>query len=873
MLSATALGMATAAIDTGWFGRAADALTPESPNKFSPRLFSSGTTLTQTVLPGSPDARGYRKLVPGPGEAYTTRTDITTAGAGETDFLPVAAFGHLSDLHVIDDQSPARVEFLDRYNNDPTSGYPFDSAYRPHEFLSTQIVDAMCRSLKNVRVGPTTGIPLTFTVMTGDAVDNAQLNETRWYIDLLDGGKTVEPNSGDFSKDESVSNERFGADRAYWHPEKTSDGGNAYTDAGFAPVPGLLGQARKAFTTTGLGMPWYAVYGNHDVMVQGNVPTDTDLPGLHSLKYLAVNQSKPYKVGELPPKNDDGIGLEDIIRALSGAAWTDVAADPTRRLLFVDQFIQEHFTTSGLPAGHGFTEGSNVAYYAFPSSGRDPIQYITLDSTNPDGGLLGINEAASGSIDDTQWNWLQTQLKACSSSYIDESGQIVDQPGVQDKLIVVFCHHPIRTMTNTNGGDRHDGDEVRDLLLRFPNVILMANGHTHKNEIRPHFRPEGAAKPGGFWEVSAAAHIDWPIQSRVIEITTNPSRDAISIFTAVIDIAAPLSNGGDIGSPEALASLARELAVNDIQERETTRRGTDVDRNTRLLLPAPFVLPALGSPLAVTRAQDGRLHTYATDRTVNDNLRHTSQSTAGSATWSDWSAFGGHLSAISAGTDSSGRVLLAGVAHSGAVVYSHQTKPGGDFSGWIKLDGLLTSIAVGCNADGRMEIFGCNSAGEVWHRAQTTAGDYRGWEAWSQFDGMLTQVAVTSFADGRLVLFGLNRQGQTFRRWQQTTGGWTTWNRMGGNEFMTSIAAARNSAGQLEIFGTDKTGHVLQRSQRASGDKAPWTSWTPCGAQMAHVAAGSDADGRVTVFGYDHQGHTWQRSQRSGGASTGWARV
>ncbi|GGO50222.1 metallophosphoesterase [Streptomyces daqingensis] len=585
-----AAGVAAAAIDPGGVGRAAQAaaglVSPGGPRAQA----GGGATLSRTVLPGTPDAKGYRKLIEAAGEKHLPRTDITTVRPDKPQ--PLAAFGHLSDLHVIDDQSPSRVEFLDRYNDDPDSGYPFNSAYRPHEFLSLHLVDAMCRSLRQLTEGPATKLPLTFTVVTGDAVDNAQLNETRWYIDLLDGGKTIRADSGTPDRDESVANGTFGKDPHYWRPEEPAQNGNKYSDRGFPQIQGLLDAARRPFTSTGLGMPWYAVYGNHDVMVQGNIRTDTDLPFVGSLKEHTVNGSKWTQGPELPDKLED-LDLLDIIKAVfDGIDSEGVTADPGRRLLTPAEFIEEHQRTSGLPVGHGFEAGSDKTYYVFPAQEKDPIRYITLDTTNP-AGLTNIHNNADGGIDEDQFTWLEEQLKTFSSTYFTDSGNPVRQQDVEDRLIVLFCHHTLATMTNT-ADDHRSGDELRALLLRFPNVILIANGHTHRNEITPHTRPTDHTKPGGFWEVSAAAHIDWPIQSRIIEITAGSDtagKEALAIFTTVLDIDAPLSNNGTLDNPKALASLARELAANDIQV-DDSHRGDEDDRNAQLLLPAPFPLPA-----------------------------------------------------------------------------------------------------------------------------------------------------------------------------------------------------------------------------------------------------------------------------------------
>jgi hypothetical protein len=149
------------------------------------------------------------------------------------------------------------------------------------------------------------------------------------------------------------------------------------------------------------------------------------------------------------------------------------------------------------------------------------------------------------------------------------------------------------------GSGRIRGAEVRDLLLRYPNVILWVNGHTHRNGIRPFHRPAGSAVAGGFWELNTAAHIDWPEQSRIVEITDNLD-GTLSVFATIVDHSGPLSGG--TSSVARLAGLSRELSANDWQEQGNTRRGDVDDRNVELLVPAPF---AKGSRPSAARSLVG----------------------------------------------------------------------------------------------------------------------------------------------------------------------------------------------------------------------------------------------------------------------------
>lgn len=523
-----------------------------------------GTTLLSTIVPTGDGT--YVSLTEGPGWPIVTRTELAAAQAGREDRrTPLASIVHLTDVHIIDAQSPARVEFLDRYADEPTTFIPFASAFRAQEVLTPHVAEAMVRKINSIERGPVTGRGFDCAVSTGDNVDNQQENETDWFFTVLDGGPLT-PDSGAPGVYEGVQvrdpNLAVPVDPHYWHPEEADPNVDHYRrDHGFPHVPGFFAAALAPFSATGLDVPWFSTYGNHDGLLQGNAPEN---PAFEAIA------TGPLKVIS-PPAGASGSDFGSFGDALTAVAGTAAAARPVtpdakRRFLSPREWVERHLAPSSGPGpvGHGYTADhaeSGQLYFSFPISDR--VLGISLDTVNRGG-------YADGSIGKAQLDWLEAQLTAHADQYV-----------------VLFSHHGLPNLTNPVPDPALPTDQrmlaaaVEAAIHRHPNVIAWVNGHSHVNRVYPRPRPGG----GGFWEINTAAHVDHPQHARIVEVVDNHD-GTLSIFATLVDHAGPAATADQPTGVLELASLSRELAVNEFQE-PADRVGQPGDRNVELLLPTP----------------------------------------------------------------------------------------------------------------------------------------------------------------------------------------------------------------------------------------------------------------------------------------------
>lgn len=433
------------------------------------------------------EALGLGGAVEAPGEPRLLRDELLPGYAPPTSARrSLWMVFHETDAQIADTESPTRYAGADL----PAAT---ESAARPQELWSLHALDALIRRANQL----SELAPIDFAVATGDNADSDQENELRWFASVWDG-TPLHPDSGD---DDSQ-------------------------------VDALCRDPIEAFEPVGAAFPWYAVAGNHDVLVQGNFDNEVFV--------------------------DDALGgaafggTRDLSQPGGPLAFSTVP-DPARRLMERSDIAAVFLDTPSVPGpvGHGFTE-QDVLDDAVVWSARPvddvAVRLISVDAI-PSG--LGDPMLSAAERDD----WLLPQLAEAEA---------------QGELVVLACHYALADMEVEGGGS------VGDLLLSFPNVVLVLAGHTHEHRIRAYGTPDDA---GAFWQIETSATVDWPGQGRLVELVDNGD-GTLSILTTTFDTPTP---------PGSLAARAAELMRIDWQSGWRTDDGVGqvLDRNTELVQRLP----------------------------------------------------------------------------------------------------------------------------------------------------------------------------------------------------------------------------------------------------------------------------------------------
>lgn len=471
-------------------------------------LREPGSTLESTW--GEPSGDGQLRALPG--EEFVSRSELS-AVVDPTGARVLGRLGHLTDAHVLDASSPARVSFLARL------GPPFQSTFRPQEALTLHALAGAVRALRALRPD--------VVVQGGDLIDNVQENELDWAIAAL-RGDSVSPGS---------------APDGYFGPQLAANPDSSYyrPDRDAPRHPGLLEEAVKPVRSPGLGRPWLPVLGDHDILAAGelvpNPLTRALAVGDRALWTLPDGLSLPPAQRLEAATSTDGLRLADLaqdflLQALQGPT-VEVPADGRRRELDVEDVLAR-LRRAGAQADLG-----SPGRLDYVSDLGDRLRLIALDLASRDGG-------SGGRVVPGQLEFVQSALESAGDRW------------------VIFTSH--QTLRQSAGGD-----QIQAVLDASPRVILLLNGHTHQNRIRPRETPAG-----GHWEIETSSLIDWPQQARAIEVLETHDGRGVAIRTWMLDHVD--------GGPGSVGRVSRELAFLDAGARAAWFAGERPDRNAILYL-------------------------------------------------------------------------------------------------------------------------------------------------------------------------------------------------------------------------------------------------------------------------------------------------
>jgi len=491
-------------------------------------------------------ASGYGVFEDGGPLSAVLRSDImssTYALPVENKQTRLVKFFSISDIHITDKESPSQLIYMQPANiTGDEHGMSLEaqatSAYSPTMLYTTQVLDAAIQTVNALHKKD----PIDFGISLGDTCNSTQYNETRWYIDVIDG-QVITPSSGINVGSETID-------------------------------------YQKSFKAAGLDLdiPWYQAIGNHDHFWLGSIPLDVPIPEIDlrasyvSDEVIAMpdtlaraanvfDMTDPlYYMGVLDGSTVTG----EIIKAgeVGTPGFTtppNVIADIKRRSLTKAEWAQEFFTTTTKPSGHGLNlvpdgKPADFACYSFLPKSELPLKIIVLDNTqSEEDGDPSIH--GRGFLDEARWAWLKDELQKGT-----DAGQ----------LMIIAAHVPIGVSPheaensgsdtyldwyeNIRGGTMNNAVTLPNLIAELhnhPNLLMWMAGHRHVNIVKAFLTDNSTEPERGFWHVETSSLHDFPQQLRLFEVSLN-SDYTISISATNVDPAVAE------GTP---AYTAREYAV------------------------------------------------------------------------------------------------------------------------------------------------------------------------------------------------------------------------------------------------------------------------------------------------------------------------
>jgi len=335
------------------------------------------------------------------------------------------------------------------------------------------------------------------------------------------------------------------------------NGGRLDPDSGADddPVPGEGNDFNDPFLSDGLDADWYVALGNHETLYNG---------GFGQLDDATRDAAVGTEIYEFPLfKNGfrDGAAVDAPVVAAGSTV-----ADESRLPLRLPEILEMIYRSPGSPKGHGLTwddvENQRGYFSVQPIEGM-PVRLIVLNTVDSDA-LIGVG--AQGYVDEEQHDWLIAELAAS-----DEDGE----------LVIIMTHHRLKDIGSFSPTQ---GDDLAATMAACDGLALVITGHGHFNQKGMEGPDPGTGM--GFWQLMLASTVDFPMQTRLIEVVDERNGFA-TIYVTNLDHNSPTDSLAHRSRALAAGKMAFPNVVGDMADIEGFWEGELEAQNLILRIELP----------------------------------------------------------------------------------------------------------------------------------------------------------------------------------------------------------------------------------------------------------------------------------------------